>query len=57
LLKGRADILFLVAYDLQTHQAEAVAGREGLRSRAARARVEAHLAQMPSFDFEPQVKA
>jgi hypothetical protein len=42
--RGRADILFLVAGKLQIRQAEAVAQHDGLRKRAARARVEAHLA-------------
>jgi hypothetical protein len=54
--RGRSDILFLVACDLQTRQAKAVARHEGLRKRSAHARVEAHLAQMLAFDFEPGVK-
>jgi len=54
--KGRADILFLVAADLQTRQAKAVAKHDGLHKRTARARVEAHLARMLAFDFEPSVK-
>jgi hypothetical protein len=56
LSKGRSDILFLVACDLQRRQAAAVANHDGLRKRTARARVEAHLAQMLAFDFEPGVK-
>jgi len=55
--KGRADILFLVAADLQTRQVRAVAKHDGLRKRTARARVETHLARMLAFDFEPGVKA
>ena len=54
--KGRADILFLVAADLQTRQAKAVAKHDGLRKRTARSRVEAHLARMLAFDFELAVK-
>ena len=54
--KGRADILFLVAVDLQTRQAKAVAKHDGLRKRSARARVEAHLARMLALDFQPRVK-
>jgi hypothetical protein len=54
--KGRADILFLVACDLQVRQAE-VAGHAGLRKRTVRGRVEAHLARILAFDFEPKVKA
>jgi len=54
--KGRADILFLVAADLQTRQAKAVAKHDGLRKRTARARVEAHLVRMLAFDFQPGVK-
>jgi len=54
--KGRADILFLVAADLQTRQAKAVAKHDGLRKRTARVRVEAHLARLLAFDFEPGVK-
>jgi hypothetical protein len=54
--KGRADILFLVAADLQMRQTKAVAKHDGLRKRTARARVEAHLAQLLAFDFEPGVK-
>lgn len=54
--KGRSDILFLVAADLQMRQAEAVARHSGLRKRSARARIEAHLGQMLAFDFEPGVK-
>ena len=54
--KGRANILFLVAADLQMRQAKAVAKHDGLRKRTARARVEAHLARMLAFDFEPGVK-
>src|SRR3954454_25311233 len=55
--KGRADILFLVAAHLQHRQAKAVASHDGLRKRSARARVEAHLARMLVFDFQPNVKA
>jgi len=54
--KGRADILFLIAADLQTRQAKAVAKHDGLHKRTARARVEAHLARMLAFDFQPGVK-
>ena len=54
--RGRSDILFLVAADLQQRQAKAVARHDGLRKRTARARVEAHLARMIAFDFEPGVK-
>jgi AcrR family transcriptional regulator len=54
--KGRADILFLVASDLQMRQTAAVAKHDGLRKRTGRARVEAHLARMLAFDFEPAVK-
>jgi hypothetical protein len=54
--RGRSDILFLVACDLQSRQAASVAKHEGLRKRSAHARVEAHLAQMLAFDFEPGVK-
>src|SRR5215469_10833576 len=54
---GRADILFLVAADLQLRQAKAVRRHDGLRKRGARARVEAHLARMLTFDFDPKVKA
>jgi hypothetical protein len=39
--RGRADILFLVAADLQLRQAKA-ARHDGLRKRGARARIEAH---------------
>jgi hypothetical protein len=55
--KGRADVLFLVAADLQLRQAKAVRRPDGLRKRGARARVEAHLARMLAFDFAPKVKA
>jgi hypothetical protein len=55
--RGRADILFLVACDLQVRQTEAVKDHQGLRKRGARARVEAHLARMLAFDFEPRVRA
>jgi hypothetical protein len=55
--RGRADILFLVAADQQLRQAKAVRRHEGLRKRGARARVEAHLACMLAFDFDPKVKA
>lgn len=54
--RGRSDILFLVAADLQMRQREAVAKHEGLRRRTARGRVEAHLARMLAFDFGPGVK-
>jgi len=54
--KGRSDILFLVACDLQMRQAKAVAEHPGLHKRMARARVEAHLERMLAFDFEPGVK-
>ncbi len=54
--KGRSDILFLVAAHLQIRQAKAVAKHDGLHKRTARARVEAHLAGMLAFDFEPAVK-
>lgn len=54
--KGRANILFLVAANLQTRRTKAVAKHDGLRKRTARARVEAHLARMLAFDFEPGVK-
>src|SRR5436309_6816843 len=49
--RGRSDILFLVAGDLQVRQVEAVAHHDGLRMRTGRARVEAHLARMLEFDF------
>jgi len=55
--RGRADILFLVACDLQVRQTEAVKSHEGIRKRSARARVEAHLARMLAFDFDPKVRA
>ena len=54
--RGRADILFLVAADLQLRQAKAVKRHDGLRKRGARARVEAHLGRMLAFDFQPTVK-
>jgi hypothetical protein len=54
--KGRSDILFLVAAELQMRQAKAVAKHDGLHKRTARARVEAHLARMLAFDFQPGVK-
>jgi hypothetical protein len=54
---GRADILFLVAADLQLRQSQAVRRHVGPRKRGARARVEAHLARMLAFDFDPKVKA
>jgi hypothetical protein len=54
---GRADILFVVACDLQVRQGEAVRRRDGLLKRDAEARVEAHLARMLAFDFRPGVKA
>ena len=50
--RGRADILFLVAADLQLRQAKAVRRHDGLRKRGARARVEAHLGCMLAFDFD-----
>ena len=53
--RGRSDILFLVAGKLQVRQAEAVAHHDGLRKRTARGRVEAHLARMLEFDFQPKV--
>jgi hypothetical protein len=53
---GRTDILFLVAADLQMGHTKAVATHDGLHKRTARARVEAHLARMLAFDFEPPVK-
>jgi hypothetical protein len=55
--KGRADILFLVACDLQVRQTDAVKMHDGLRKRGARARVEAHLARTLAFDFDPSVRA
>lgn len=55
--KGRADILFIVACDLQVRQAETVRSHDGLRKRSPRARVEAHLTRMLAFDFEPGTKA
>jgi hypothetical protein len=55
--KGRADILFLVACDLQVRRTDAVKTHDGLRKRNARARVEAHLARMLAFDFDPSVRA
>jgi hypothetical protein len=54
---GRADILFLVACDLQMRQAEAAAAPAGSRERTPRARVEAHLGRMLAFDFAPGTKA
>jgi hypothetical protein len=54
---GRADILFLIAADLQFRQAKAVRRHDGLRKRGTRARIEAHLARMLSFDFGAKVKA
>src|SRR4051794_14660328 len=54
--RGRSDILFLVAGELQVRQVEAVAHHDGLRRRTCRARVEAHLAGMLEFDFRPDVK-
>jgi hypothetical protein len=54
--RGRSDILFLVASDLQVRQTAAVAKHLGLHKRTARARIEAHLARMLAFDFEPGVK-
>jgi AcrR family transcriptional regulator len=54
--KGRADILFLVAADLQMRQTQAVAKHDELHKRTARARVETHLARMLAFDFQPGVK-
>ena len=54
--RGRSDILFLVAAGLQQRQARAVASHDGLRKRTVGARVEAHLALMLAFDFEPGVK-
>src|SRR5262252_2638685 len=54
--RGRADILFVVACDLQVRQSEATRSHGGLRNRGPRARVEAHLARMLAFDFQPGVK-
>src|SRR3954471_1871845 len=54
--RGRSDILFLVAGELQVRQVEAVAHHDGLRMCTCRARVEAHLAGMLEFDFRPDVK-
>jgi hypothetical protein len=54
--KGRADILFLIACDLQVRQTDAVRTHDGLRKRSVRARVEAHLARMLTFDFDPSVR-
>jgi hypothetical protein len=54
---GRADILFLVAADLQLRQAKAVRRHDGLPKRDARARVVAHFARMLAFDFNAKVKA
>ena len=45
--RGRADNLVLVAADLQTRQAKAVANHDGLRKRTARARVESGLVLDP----------
>src|SRR3954449_2642244 len=53
--RGRSDILFLVAGKLQVRQFEAVAHHDGLRKRTTRGRVEAHLARMLEFDFQPKV--
>jgi len=53
--RGRPGILFLVACDLQMRQAKVVARHSGLHKQTARARVEAHLARMLAFDFEPGV--
>ena len=53
---GRADILFIVACDLQIRQAEAVAA-PAPRRRTALARVAAHLGRMLAFDFTPGTKA
>jgi hypothetical protein len=57
LSRGRADILFLIAADLQLRQSKSLRRHDGLRKRGARARVEAHLARMLAFDFDPKVKA
>lgn len=54
--KGLADILFLIAADLQMRSTKALATHDGLYKRTARAHVEAHLARMLAFDFEPPVK-
>src|SRR3954465_2557548 len=54
--RGRSDILFLVAGKLQVRQTEFVAHHDGLRKRTTRGRVEAHLARMLDFDFQPSVK-
>ena len=48
-------ILFLVAGKPHIRQAEAVANHDGLGKWIARARVEAHLARMLEFDFQPNV--
>src|SRR3954451_12721479 len=53
--RGRSDILFLVAGKLQLRQTEFVAHHEGLRKRTVRGRVEAHLARMLEFDFQPKI--
>ena len=55
--RGRADILFLVAADLQLRQTQMVRRHQGPRKRGARARVEAHLARMLAFDFDPKIRA
>jgi len=54
--KGRADILFLIAAELQTRQTKAVAQHDGPHRRTVRGRVEAHLARMLAFDFTPGVR-
>src|SRR5262252_2354255 len=55
--RGRADILFLVACDLQVRQTEAVKNHQGLRKRSTRGRIENHLSRMLDFDFDPSVQA
>src|SRR4051794_31660622 len=54
--RGRSDILFLVAAKLHIGQSEAVTDHDGLRKHTARGRVEAHLARMLEFDFQPVIK-
>ena len=54
--EGHADILFLVAADLQMRQTKAVAKHSGLHKRKARARVEAHLGRMLAHDLDRAVK-
>jgi hypothetical protein len=54
--QGLADILFLVAADLQLRQATVVRRHDGLRKRSAR-HASKQLTRMLNFDFEPKVKA